>query len=79
MILNHLLFLRNGEDWAKLRKPTQELILRPVAVATYVGTLSSVADDFVDKYKNGGTIDNLREALSNYASESNSKLSMDFN
>jgi cytochrome P450 len=69
-------FLRNGEDWAKLRKPIQELILRPVAVANYVGTLASVADDFVDKYKNGGTIEDLRETLANYASESNSTLSV---
>ncbi|XP_061169293.1 probable cytochrome P450 49a1 [Saccostrea echinata] len=60
----------NGEEWAKLRKPSQELILRPVAVSAYVGTLSKVAEDFVEKYKHGGKIDDLRPALVNYATES---------
>ncbi|XP_062614817.1 probable cytochrome P450 49a1 isoform X2 [Saccostrea cucullata] len=60
----------NGEEWAKLRKPSQELILRPVAVSAYVGTLSKVAEDFVEKYQNGGKIEDLRSALVNYATES---------
>ncbi|XP_062614821.1 ecdysone 20-monooxygenase-like [Saccostrea cucullata] len=52
--LSQSLATLNGEEWAKLRKPSQELILRPVAVSAYVGSLSKVADDFVEKYIHGG-------------------------
>ncbi|XP_061169292.1 probable cytochrome P450 49a1 isoform X2 [Saccostrea echinata] len=60
----------NGEEWAQFRKPSQELILRPVAVSAYVGILSKVAGDFVEKIKNCGKIDDLRPTLVNYATES---------
>ncbi|XP_061169294.1 probable cytochrome P450 49a1 [Saccostrea echinata] len=68
--LSQSLATLNGEEWAKLRKPSQELILRPVAVSAYVGILSRVAEDFVEKYKHGGKIDDLRPTLVNYATES---------
>ncbi|XP_061175602.1 probable cytochrome P450 49a1 [Saccostrea echinata] len=61
---------RNGEEWAALRKPTQELITKPAVVADYVHILSDVAEDFVGKYKNGGKVADLRSTLVNYATES---------
>ncbi|XP_034335699.2 probable cytochrome P450 49a1 [Magallana gigas] len=60
----------NGEAWARLRKPTQQLIQRPLAVFAYVDILSKVAEDFVQKYQDGGTFDDLRPVLANYATES---------
>lgn len=65
-----IIFNRNGEDWAKLRRPTQELMLRPAAVSAYVSILARVADDFVDLYKHGGFVDDLRQHLLRYVTES---------
>lgn len=61
---------RQGEEWAKLRKPTQELMLRPAAVSVYVGTISKVADDFVGKYENGGVVDDFKHEITKYVTES---------
>lgn len=68
--LSQSLATLNGEAWARLRKPTQQLILRPLAVSAYVDTLSKVAEDFVQIYREGGTIEDLRPVLVNYATES---------
>lgn len=65
-----IIFNRNGEDWAKLRRPTQELMLRPAAVSAYVSILARVADDFVELYKHGGFVDDLRQQLLRYVTES---------
>lgn len=46
-------------------------MLRPLAVSAYVDILSKVAEDFVQKYQDGGTIEDLRPVLVNYATESN--------
>ncbi|XP_061169532.1 probable cytochrome P450 12d1 distal, mitochondrial [Saccostrea echinata] len=58
-----------GEDWAKLRKPTQEQMLRPAAVSEYVSILSEVADDFVRKHTNGGLIEDFKSEITNYVTE----------
>ena len=60
----------NGEEWAALRKPTQELITKPAVVAEYVQILSEVANDFVKQYETGGLIEDMRSTLVNYATES---------
>lgn len=64
----------NGEEWAKLRRPTQELMLRPAAVSAYVSILARVADDFVELYKHGGFVDDLRQQLLRYVTESTGML-----
>lgn len=68
--LSQSLVTLNGEAWARLRKPAQQLMLRPLAVSAYVDTLSKVAEDFVQKYQDGGTIEDLRPVLVDYATES---------
>lgn len=64
---------RKGEAWVNLRRPTQEQMLRPTAVSSYVSSLSDVASDFVDMYQNEGQIDDLKSAMSKVVTESISK------
>lgn len=73
-MISKALICRNGEAWARLRKPTQQLIQRPLAVSAYVDILSKVAEDFVQKYQDGGTIEDLRPVLVDYATESNNNM-----
>lgn len=63
-----------GEAWANLRRPTQEQMLRPVAVSSYVSIISDVASDFVDVYKKEGRIDDLKSAMSKVVTESTGML-----
>lgn len=45
-------------------------MLRPAAVSAYVSILARVADDFVELYKQGGFVDDLRQQLLRYVTES---------
>ena len=61
---------RNGKEWADLRKPTQEKMLRPAVVASYVPLIEKVTNDFVDNLKKKKQVDDLLWELNNYTTES---------
>ena len=61
---------REGEEWATLRKPTQEKMLRSANVASYVPLISRVTNDFVEVLRKKGKIDDLQKELMNYSTES---------
>lgn len=63
-----------GEAWANLRRPTQEQMLRPAAVSTYVSIISDVASDFVDMFQKEVHIDDLKSAMSKVVTESTGML-----
>lgn len=54
----------------KMRRSTQEKILRPAIVANYVPLIETVADDFVDQLRKTQMINDLHKELTNYTSES---------
>ncbi|CAG2240224.1 CYP49A [Mytilus edulis] len=62
--------LLQGEEWMKMRRSTQEKILRPAIVANYVPLIETVADDFVDQLRKTQMINDLHKELTNYTSES---------
>jgi len=64
---------REGEEWAALRKPAQEKMLRPANVASYVPLISRVTNDFVEVLRKKGKIDDLQKELMNYSTESKTK------
>lgn len=68
--LTRPLSLLEGEEWAALRKPTQEKMLRPANVASYVPLISRVTNDFVEVLRKKGKIDDLQKELMNYTTES---------
>jgi len=65
---------REGEEWAALRKPAQEKMLRPANVASYVPLISRVTNDFVEVLRKKGKIDDLQKELMNYSTESKSNV-----
>ena len=62
---------RQGEKWAALRKPTQEKMLRPAVVTSYVPLIEQVTSDFIDMLRTKKTVDDLLTELMNYTTESN--------
>ncbi|XP_052069156.1 1,25-dihydroxyvitamin D(3) 24-hydroxylase, mitochondrial-like [Mytilus californianus] len=68
--VNKGLILLNGKEWADLRKPTQEKMLRPAVVASYVPLIEKVTNDFVDNLKKKKQVDDLLWELNNYTTES---------
>lgn len=59
-----------GEQWAKLRKPANDQMLRPTAVISYLPILTPVADDFIAKYRDSLEIKDCLKTLINFTTES---------
>ncbi|XP_070575854.1 probable cytochrome P450 49a1 isoform X2 [Ptychodera flava] len=62
-----------GEDWAKVRKPVQQVVMKPQSVQAYIPALEKVSDDFIELMKTNrrenGEIDNYQNELYKWALE----------
>ncbi|XP_071175893.1 1,25-dihydroxyvitamin D(3) 24-hydroxylase, mitochondrial-like isoform X2 [Mytilus edulis] len=63
------LSMRSGKDWAKLRMPSNEHLLKPKAMANFTPLLERVANDFVDNLKTDLQINDAVREISKYAYE----------
>lgn len=59
-----------GEEWAALRKPAQEKMLRPAVVASYVPLIEKVTNDFVQMLRKKETVEDTLKDMMNYTTES---------
>ncbi|XP_078336412.1 putative cytochrome P450 49a1 [Crassostrea virginica] len=59
-----------GEQWAKLRKPAGDQMMRPTSVTSYLPALTPIADEFVAKYENTLRIDDSLKTLVRFTTES---------
>ncbi|OWF50844.1 cytochrome P450 49a1 [Mizuhopecten yessoensis] len=64
------LFLLNGENWARVRKPTQKLTNRPTSLEPYLPKLCIVADDYVHKLRQSLFMDDVLQSLYRFTTES---------
>ncbi|XP_060078712.1 cytochrome P450 10-like isoform X2 [Ylistrum balloti] len=64
------LLLLNGEDWARVRKPTQKLTNRPTSLEPYLPKLGDVADDYVSKLSQSLLIEDVQHSLYRFTTES---------
>lgn len=64
------LLLLNGEDWARVRKPTQRLTNRPSSLEPYLPKISIVADDYVETLRHSLFIDDVQQSLYRFTIES---------
>ena len=66
----HEYIIRNGEEWAAIRKPAQYNMLRPLTVQRYFPLMSEVTDDFIQILEEKGTVTDIRTELMHFAVES---------
>lgn len=59
-----------GKEWAALRKPAQEKMLRPAVVSNYVPLIEKVTNDFITRLKQKDKIEDLLQELGKYTTES---------
>ena len=65
-----IFLFRNGPEWAKLRKPVQDNLLRPKTVTNYVPLIDGVANDFIKNIVGNTEITDLYYEMMLYTSES---------
>lgn len=59
-----------GEQWANLRKPANNQMMRPTVVSSYIPALTPVADDFVANCRSSHRIDDCLKTMINFTTES---------
>ncbi|XP_033755836.1 cytochrome P450 CYP12A2-like [Pecten maximus] len=64
------LLLLNGEEWARVRKPTQRLTNRPTSLEPYLPKISIVADDYVETLRKSLVMDDVQQSLYRFTTES---------
>ena len=55
---------REGEEWQRLRKPVQHLLMKPQSVSAYIPIMEECADDFVTLMKE--TIDPVSQEVPDF-------------
>lgn len=63
------LSMRSGKDWAKLRTPSNEHLLKPKAMANFTPLIERVANDFIEKLKKELQMNDAVREISKYAYE----------
>ena len=65
-----IFLFRNGPEWANLRKPVQDNLLRPKTVANYMPLIDGVANDFIKNIVGNTEITDLYYEMMLYTAES---------
>ena len=65
---------RNGEEWYRLRKAVQQMMLRPKEVYHYLPLVDSVAKDLVEKIRTNldesNVLHNVQDIIAKWSMES---------
>ncbi|KAJ8303254.1 hypothetical protein KUTeg_019650, partial [Tegillarca granosa] len=73
ILFNFVPFSNQGTEWASIRKPATEQMLKPKTVQNYIPIINTVADDFIEKLKRDGRIDDCLKEMVTYTTESKDK------